>query len=67
MTAVGNLWQSFGQMAAGDVADLAIRSSGALDKEVMAHLKTEGDWDSRVGLLGRWGLSAAKETASPGN
>ncbi|KAK0644308.1 hypothetical protein B0T16DRAFT_460378 [Cercophora newfieldiana] len=48
---VGNLWQGFGQMAVGDVGDLAIRSSEALDKEVMAHLKIAGDWDSHVGLL----------------
>ncbi|KAK4211195.1 hypothetical protein QBC37DRAFT_376322 [Rhypophila decipiens] len=40
---VGNLWQGFGQVVAGDVADLAARSTAALDKEVVRELEKYDD------------------------
>ena len=36
---IGNLWQGFGQVVAGDMAALVSRSTVALDKEVVQELK----------------------------
>ncbi|KAK0646663.1 hypothetical protein B0T16DRAFT_391058 [Cercophora newfieldiana] len=46
----GNLWQSFGQMANGDLAELAARASSALDKEVDRHLRDCGEMETHVEL-----------------
>lgn len=51
LSMLGNLWQGFGQLVAGDVADLAASTTTALDKEVMRELKEDPATDDVVELV----------------
>ncbi|CAM1506014.1 Fc.00g056550.m01.CDS01 [Cosmosporella sp. VM-42] len=41
LSLIGNLWQGLGQIVAGDIAEVASKSTTALDEEVVSYLEKE--------------------------